>query len=167
MLLARLERPDGRGLSCAHLAGLDIRGEEILSVGGAAGEAAQHGQLAHVGECIGHGALEDPLSRGAQRRIGGQKGVQSLERLEEAALLLGPGSWLRGLPALLPNGRAQSPVEEVAHVSQNLHGQAAGSGKTCKVIGGALQSTGSSVGNSGQRVAQHFAFLIHTRNYNA
>jgi hypothetical protein len=68
---------------------------------------------------------------------------------------------------ILADGRAQRPVEEVAHVGQNLHGQAAGGGKTGKVIGSAFQGAGGPVGNGGQRVAQHFAFFIHTRNYNS
>ena len=89
--LARFERPDGRGLNCAYLAGLDVRDKKVLPTGRAAGEAAQHGQLAHVGERIGYGTLKKPFGRSAQRRIGGQKGVQGLERLEEAALFLGQG----------------------------------------------------------------------------
>jgi len=167
LLLTSFEGPDGRGLSCAYLASLDVRYKKVLATGGTTGEAAQHGQLAYVGERIGYGALEKTFGRSAQRRIGGQKGVQGLERLEEAALFLGPGARLGGLPALLPNGRAQRPVEEVAHVGQNLHGQAAGGVKTGKVIGSAFQGSGGPVGNGGQRVAQQFAFLVHTRNYSA
>jgi ketosteroid isomerase-like protein len=33
------------------------------------------------------------------------------------------------------------------------------------VIGSAVQGADSSIGQSGQRVAQQFAFLVHTRNY--
>jgi hypothetical protein len=35
------------------------------------------------------------------------------------------------------------------------------------VIGRAFEGAGGSIGNGGQRVAQQFAFLIHTGNYNA
>ena len=73
----------------------------------------------------------------------------------------------RGLPALLADGRAQRPVEEVAHVGQNLHGHASGAVKSGKVVGRAFQGAGGPVGNGGQRVAQQFAFFVHTENYNA
>ena len=66
------------------------------------------------------------------------------------------------VPALLPHGHAQRPVKEVAHVGQNLHGQASGAGKSGKVVGRAFQGAGGPVGNGGQRVAQQFAFLVHT-----
>jgi hypothetical protein len=79
--------------------------------------------------------------------------------------LLGPGARLRGLPAILPDGRAQRPVDQVAHVRQNLHGHAAGGGKSGKVIGRAFQSTNGAIGQSGQRMAQQFSFLVHISNY--
>jgi hypothetical protein len=33
------------------------------------------------------------------------------------------------------------------------------------VIGSAVQGADSSIGQGGQRVAQQFTFLVHTRNY--
>lgn len=163
--LARLEGPDRRGLICPDLAGLDLRDEKILPAGGAAGETAQHGQLPHMGERVGHGSLEKLLGRSVQRRIGGQKGVESLERLKEAMLLVSPGERLRGVPAILPNGHTQRPLKEVAHVGQNLHGETASVVESGEVIGRAIESADSSISQGGQRVAQQFAFLIHTRNY--
>jgi len=118
-----------------------------------------------MGERIGHGALKKLLRRGVQRRIGSQEGVESLERLEEAILLVSPGERLRGVPALLPNGRTQRPVKEVAHVGQNLHGETASAVESGEVIGSAVQGADSSIGQGGQRVAQQFTFLVHTRNY--
>jgi len=118
-----------------------------------------------MGKRVRHGPLEKLLGRSVQRRIGSQEGVKSLERLEEAMLLVSPGERLGGVPALLPNGRTQRPVKEVAHVGQNLHGETAGAVESGEVIGSAVQGADSSIGQSGQRVAQQFAFLVHTRNY--
>jgi hypothetical protein len=114
-----------------------------------------------MGERIGHWALQQLLDRGVQRAAGGQKGIEALQRLEEALLLFGPDARLRGLPALLSDGRAQRPLEQVAHVSQNLHRHPPGAGKSGKVIGRAFQCPCGPVGNGGKRVTQQFAFLIH------
>ena len=120
-----------------------------------------------MSERIGHRALEKLFGRGVERRVGGQESIQGLQRLKEAALLFGPRARLCGLPAILPDGRAQRPVKEVAHMGQNLHGKAAGAVKSGKVIGGAFEGACGSVCNGSQRVAEQFAFLIHTGNYNA
>jgi hypothetical protein len=52
-------------------------------------------------------------------------------------------------------------------MGQNLYGETASAIKTCKVIGRAFESASGSIGNGGQRVAEQFAFLVHTGNYNA
>ncbi len=165
--LAGSEWPDCCGLIGSGMAGFDVGYEKILAARGAAGEAAQHGQLAHMGERIGNWALEKLLGRGVERRIGGEESVEGLQRLKEAALLFGPWARLRGLPALLPDGRCQRPVKEVAQVRENLHGQAACAVESGKVIGRAFEGAVGPVGNGGQRVAQQFAFLVHRGNYNA
>src|ERR1035441_6325354 len=94
VLAARLELFERHGLLRAHLAGLDVGDEEILATDGAAGEAAQQGQLAHMGERVGSRPLEQLLDRSVERPAGGQEGIEGLERLEEALLLLGPGARL-------------------------------------------------------------------------
>ena len=66
---------------------------------------------------------------------------------------------------LVPNGDAERPVEQVAHVGQNLHRQAAGAVKTGKVAGCAFQRAGGAVGQGSQGMAQQFAFFVHTGNY--
>ena len=119
-----------------------------------------------MGERIGNWTLEKVLGRGVELCIGGEESVQSLQRLKEAALLFGPRARLCGLPAILPDGRCQRPVKEVAHVGQNLHGETTGAVKSGKVIGGAFKGASGSVCNGSQRVAEQFAFLIHTGNYN-
>jgi len=120
-----------------------------------------------MGERIGNWTLEKLLGRGVERRIGSEESVQGLQRLKEAALLFGPRTRLRGLPAILPNGRAERPIKEVAHVGQNLHGETARAVKSGKVIGSAFEGAGGPIGNGSQRVAEQFAFLVHTGNYNA
>jgi hypothetical protein len=52
-------------------------------------------------------------------------------------------------------------------VGQNLHGETTGAVKSGKVIGRAFKGASGSVCNGSQRVAEQFAFLIHTGNYNA
>jgi len=165
--LPRFEGAGGSGLIGSGLAGLDVGYEKILAACGTAGETAQHCQLAHMGERIGNWTLKKLFGRGMERRIGGEESVEGLQRLKEAALFFGPLARLCGLPALLPNGRGQSPVKEVAHVGQDLHGKAASAVKSGKVIRRTIQSTCGPVSNGSERVAKQFAFLIHTGNYNA
>jgi len=79
-------------------------------------------------------------------------------------LLVGPGERLGDMPALLADGRAERPVEQISHVGENLHRHAAGFGKTGKVIGRAIQGPCRPIGECGEGVAQQFAFLIHMRS---
>jgi len=141
-------------LICPDLASFDLRNKKIFTARGTPRKTAQHGQLPHMGERVSHGPLEKLLGRSVQRRIGSQEGVKSLERLKEAMLLVGPSERLRGAPALFPNGRTQRPVNQVAHVGQNLHGETAGAVESGEVLGRAIESADSSIGQSGQYVAQ-------------
>ena len=72
----------GRYLPCGYVG--DV---VVFAVHGASGEAAEHGQLADVAECVGDGALDEPLDGGFDFPTGGQKGVERAEGLEEALLL--------------------------------------------------------------------------------
>jgi len=60
----------------AYLANPDRRVVKALSVDRAAGETAQHGQLAHMGERVGNWPLEELLGRGVKRLIRGEKCIE-------------------------------------------------------------------------------------------
>jgi len=79
-------------------------------------------------------------------------------------LLVGPGERLGDMPALLADGRAERPVEQISHVGENLHRHAARSGKAGEVVGCAVEYTRRTIGECGEGVAQQFAFLIHMRS---
>ncbi len=66
------------------------------------------------------------------------------------------------MPALFAVGHAQRPVEQIAHVGQNLRGLAASAFKAGKTLRCAFKGSGRSVSQGSQRVPQQFAFLIHT-----
>lgn len=142
----------------------DFSDVEIFSSRGAAGEAAEHGQLADVGEGVGDGALEEALDGGVERSVGGQVGIEGLEGGEEALLLLRPGERLGVVPGLRAYGDGKRPVKKVAHVGQDLGGKTAGAGETGKVLGRVLEGTGSAVGERCNGVAQELAFFVHDRN---
>ena len=114
--------------------GLNLGDKKVFSAGGAAGEAAQHGQLAHMGERIGYRPLEELLDRRMQRLIGGEIGVKCLERVKETPLFLFLGLRFGGVPTAGAIGHAQRPVEKVAHVGQNLHRLASDAGKTSETL---------------------------------
>jgi len=149
-----------------HLAWDDDGDIEVLAAGGATGETAQHGQLAHVREGVGYRSLEQALDRRVQWPAGGEKGIEGAQRGEEPLLLVRPGEGLGGIPVLLANRGAQRPVEEIAHVGQNLHRQSADAVKAAKMIGRPFKSPCGPIGQCCQSVAQQFAFLVHTGNYN-
>jgi hypothetical protein len=51
-----------------------------------------------MGKCDCYGPLQQLLDWSMKRRIGGKKGTQGLDRLEEAVLLFDPTTtWLGGL----------------------------------------------------------------------
>ena len=153
---------DGGRLFCPCLADGNGGHEEVLAAGGASGHAAQHGNLAYVGEGVGDGALKERFEVDMQRFGGGKIAIEGLERGEKALHFFGPGKRLRGVPAWLPLSHSERPVEEVAHVGQDLDRGAAASAKQRKIIRGAFEGARGAIGQGGQGVAQEFSFVLHT-----
>ena len=67
-----------------------FRPKVILTPHGAAGQSAQHGDLANVGKGIGHRDLKQPLRRTGERDDGGKPRVEGLQRSKEASRSLRP-----------------------------------------------------------------------------
>jgi len=99
---------------------------EVFSTGWRAGEAAEHGELADVGEGVSDGALHEALDGRLDGRGRGEVGVEGGESGEETLLLLRPGEELRVVPGGVSLGHGERPVKEVAHVGEDLHWAAAG-----------------------------------------
>ena len=55
---------------------------------------------------------------------------------------------------LLADRGRQRPVEQVAHVGKNLHGHAARTSETCKLIRGAFKRPRRPVGKAGEQMPQ-------------
>ena len=158
---------DGRGLVGGDLAGGNGGYKEVFAAGGAAGKAAEHGELADMGEGVGNGPLHEAFDGDFDFAAGGEKGVERAQGLKEAFLLLLPDGRLRGVPAFFAESSGEGPVKQVAHVGENLDGHSAGAGESGEVVGGAVQHACGTVGQGGQSMAQEFAFFIHRRNYSA
>jgi hypothetical protein len=137
---------------------------EVFAMDGAAGEAAQHGELAAVGESIGDGALEEALRRRIERSGRSEECVKGRECVEEALLLRGPGERLGVVPTLVALGDGECPMEQIAHVGEDLNGTAAGSAEIGEGGGRILNSACSAVSEGGEGVAEQSALIVHGRN---
>lgn len=157
------------GFDWLGLVGVDLPGGYVgyvvvLAVNLAATQAAHHGELAGVGEGICDRALEERFGGGLKRSTGGEVVVEGTERREEAGLLLGPPERGGVVPALASLHRAECPVEEVAHVGEDLDGLAAATIEGGEAVGSAFECTAGAIGKGGEGVAQEFAFLVHAAN---
>ena len=157
--LVELKFAAGRWLVFAHAAFGDFGYDQVLAAGGDAGDAAEDGDLADVGQGVGDGTLENFLGGELQRRVGGEEVVEGFQGCEEAGFTLVPGKD-RGF---LPFGRAlrlgERPIEKIAEVGEKLRRRAAGIGgaEAREVFGGAAHGLAAAIGNRGERVAQHVA----------
>ena len=122
----KLEGLHGFGLDGVDLADGDGGDVEVFSTGWRAGEAAEHGELADVGEGVGDRALHEALNGRLDGRGRGEVGIEGGESGEETLLLLRPGEELRVVPGGVSLGHGERPVKEVAHVGEDLHGTATG-----------------------------------------
>src|SRR5436305_2045460 len=116
-------RPRDRLLSADASCG-DIGAGVVLRANGSAGEATQHRELARVRERVGNGALKEPFEGCPEWRIAGEIVVERLERAEEAGAIRVPRLAGRVAPALLSLGHRERPLEQIAHVRENLRGSA-------------------------------------------
>ena len=111
---------DGDGLICADLANGDLRDEEIFAACRTVGETAEHRNLADVRECVGDRPLKETFRFNMQRLTRREVVVEGLERVEKASHLLRPRKGRGVAPPLTSLHRAECPVEEIAHVSEDL-----------------------------------------------
>ena len=152
-------RPD-RGEALAG--GLNIGPEVILSWDGMTGEAAQHGNLADVGERVGYGTLEEAVERGGEGRSRSDVGVQGGDAFLEAQDVGGPGLRRRFAPEMLFPGHDEGPIEEVADVGEDFAGgPGAGGDAEGGEAGRGVEGFVSAVGEGGEGVAKEGAFGVH------
>jgi len=88
--------------------------------------------------------------------------IEGLESSEEAGFLLGPREWRRVVPTLSPLHRAERPVEQIAHVGENLDGLTATTIEGREAIRCAVKGASGSVGEAGYGMTKEFACVGHT-----
>jgi uncharacterized membrane protein len=148
-----------RRLLRSHSAGDDVGPQIVLASNGRTREAAQHGELAGVGERIRDRTLKQQLRRPSQRRIGREIIVELAKRGEEARDVGVPIGRRGIVPTMLAAGEPIRPIEQVAHVRQNLTGRAGSlrdreRRKTRRCV---AQRFAGAVGQSGDSVSKHVA----------
>ena len=140
----------------------------IFAADGRAGEAAEHGELADVGESVGDGALEKAIKRRIEGRIdrviGSQILIEGAEGGEKSLLLFGPCEGLGIVPGGSSLHHGERPVEQIAHVGDDLNGVAAGAVKVGEGLRGIFKSSRSAVSESGQSVTEQVALFVHFGN---
>jgi len=160
----KLEGLYGFGLDGVDLGDCDGGDVEVFSTGGRTGKATEHGELADVGEGVGDGALHEPLDGRLDGRGGGEVGVERGQSGEETLLLLRPGKGLRVVPGGVSLGHGERPVKQVAHMSENLHGTAAGTVEVGEGVGGIFQGADSTISQCCRGVAEEISFFVHGGN---
>ena len=145
-----------RRLVQADTAGFDVGDEIVFAPNRATGEAAQHGELASVGEGVGDGGLEETV-RGFRAEAGGGEGlIEGFEGAEEARDFIAPGQRLRVIPTLVILDERECPIHQIAHMGQNTF---RGSGRRADFEGGEIgrrigDGAGCPVGEGGQGMSQ-------------
>src|ERR1019366_2261952 len=98
----------------------DIGLEIVFAADRGSGQSAQDGDLPDVSERVGNGTLKE-LRRLIRERLAGSKViVKYLERGKEAVDALVPRERRRIVPRGLALGHRQRPVQQVAHVREDL-----------------------------------------------
>jgi hypothetical protein len=151
-----LEFAAGSGLVEADAAGGDVRLEIVFAFDGAAGEAAEHGDLADVVERVGDGALEKAFGWRVERFGGCQVIVDFFHRRKKAIDFGIPGQRCRVMPNLLALRDRDRPIEKIAQVREDLRGRAClvADGEAGERIRSAAQCFAAAVGNRGDGVAK-------------
>lgn len=160
-MVEALEGLYGLRLDGVDLADGDGGDVEVLAPSGRAGQTAEHGELAGVSERVGDGALHEALD-GRVDGIGRREvRVECGESGEEALLLLGPGEGLRIVPGGVALSHGEAPMEEVAHVGEDLDGAAASIVEVGEGGGGVFQGARGAVSQCGKGVSKKIPFFIH------
>jgi hypothetical protein len=149
------------GLNGVDLADGDCGEVKIFTASGRTGDAAEHGELASVAKRICDGALHEPVNMHVNFRGRRKVGVKGGKCAEEALLLLWPRDGLGVVPGGIALGHGERPVEQVAHVSEDLHRAPAGAVKVGEGFGCEFQGANGAVGKCGKGVAKKVPFFIH------
>ncbi len=114
------------GLFRAHPAGGDFRPMVILTKYRAAGQAAQHSNLANVRKRISNSSLKQPFRGTSEWRRGRKPLVKGFQRGKEACRSCLPTERGGIVPRFLALGERKRPVKQVAEVGQDLSRCASG-----------------------------------------
>jgi hypothetical protein len=150
----------GHRLFEAQPTGDNVRLVIVFAEDRRAREAAEHGDLANVVERIGNGALEEAFERAVERLARGEVVVKPFCGGEETVDFGVPRQGPRVVPGLIAFGDRQGPVEEIAHMGEDLRGGArlVADVKAAEVVGRAAEGFGGTVGCGGDGVPQEPAF---------
>lgn len=121
-----------------------------------AGEAAEHGDLAGVGEGVGDGSLEEAVDGFFAQLGGGEGGVKDFEGAEEPGDFLWPGERRGVVPFLIVVNEGEGPVHEVAHVGEDLDGGfgVGSDDEAGEMVRGVFDGAQGAVGERGEGVAE-------------
>lgn len=157
------------GLDCcrlrgAHLAHGDRGNVVVFSADGSAGQAAQHGELANMREGVGDGALEEAIDGRVEFGTRREVGIEGAKRGEKPLLFGGPRKRLGVVPGGTSLHHGNRPVEEVAHMRQDLDGAAARTVEIGEALRGVFKSPRGAVSKGSDGMAEQFAFFVHAEN---
>jgi hypothetical protein len=155
-----VEFSDGSGLSKAHTARLNHCLRIVLAAHRSAREAAEHRQLARVRQSVSNRTLEQTFRRPAERLTRGEIRIERCECGEKARDLVLPWHRCRIVPRVMTAREAERPIEEVAHVRENLRGcaRAGRDGESGKFLRRVSQRLAGTVRQRRHRMPKKFAF---------
>lgn len=120
-----------------------------------------------MGERIGDGPLEERLGGSMERSVRGKVIVKCFQRSEEAGLFFRPGERRGIVPAFPSLDRAESPIEQITHVGEDLNGLTAAAIEGGEPVRGTIEGAGSAVGKAGDSMAENGTFFVHRGQYTA
>src|SRR6266849_5460738 len=125
----------------------------VFALDGGAGEAAEHGELADVGQSVGDRALKKLLGSFVEFGFADEKVVEALERFKKTSAFGGPRERRGIAPDLFTLRDGECPVEEVADVGENFAGGAAflPDAERSERVWSAAQGFSAAVGDGGIR----------------
>ena len=115
-------------------------------------------------ERVSDWSLKERFGAGVEWRIRGEVGIEGLECREEAGFFLWKRQRSGVVPAFTSLHGAESPVEEVSHVGENLDGLTAATVECSEGVRCVIESTGGAIGNCGKSMAKEFSVVVHGRS---
>src|SRR5689334_9463097 len=107
-------------LLCTHTTPRNLGARIVLPTHGRTGDPPQHRDLTRVRERVSDRTLKESLEGHAECRLAGEIVVERGKRAEEARTVLAPRLHGRVLPPLGALRHRERPIEEVAHVREDL-----------------------------------------------